>query len=428
MSTSHLPSQRLSPEEDFTGAIIPADSERLVQARGLELDRYSDTIRVTQRAQDLLTFWEGLYQQPFKGITNDGVLEEGLFELADEGFDPQPAVDAAELLLSAMSAAERKQSQYVPDAREWRGWYNPEWLVNDYGLRLEHASDQVHEHLASLMRSCFSEAGYHKIEQARSANAYLGELYDLRHIMGEWTYHLLVFGTPSPTEPWGWSLYGHHLALNVFIVGPQIVISPTFIGTEPTIIERESGECFRLGREEELLGLELMRSLTPELQRRAVIYPHLVDPAMPEGRWWFADERHLGGAFQDNRVVPYEGVRGDALNGHQRELLLQISETFISYLPDRARAYRMDQIANELDRTWWSWIGGFGPADPFYYRIQSPVVMVEFDNHCGIWLTNTEPAKYHVHTIARTPNGGDYGRALLQQHRQSPRDDERHDH
>jgi len=50
---------------------------------------------------------------------------------------------------------------------------------------------------------------------------------------------------------------------------------------------------------------------------------------------------------------------------------------------------------------------------PFYYKIHSPVVMLEFDHHSGVFLTNDEPRKCHVHTIARTPNGNDYGRELL---------------
>ena len=53
---------------------------------------------------------------------------------------------------------------------------------------------------------------------------------------------------------------------------------------------------------------------------------------------------------------------------------------------------------------------------PFYYRIQSPVVFIEFDHHAGVFLTNAEPAKFHVHTIVRTPNGNDYGVDLLRQH------------
>jgi hypothetical protein len=35
-----------------------------------------------------------------------------------------------------------------------------------------------------------------------------------------------------------------------------------------------------------------------------------------------------------------------------------------------------------------------------------------------VFLTNTEPAKFHVHTIVRTPNGNDYGRDLLRLHYQ----------
>jgi hypothetical protein len=50
-----------------------------------------------------------------------------------------------------------------------------------------------------------------------------------------------------------------------------------------------------------------------------------------------------------------------------------------------------------------------GEDNAFYYRIQSPVVMIEFDHHKGVVLNNPTPEKFHVHTIVRTPNGNDYG-------------------
>ena len=53
---------------------------------------------------------------------------------------------------------------------------------------------------------------------------------------------------------------------------------------------------------------------------------------------------------------------------------------------------------------------------PFYYRIHSPVVLVEFDQHAGVIFDNAEPSSHHIHTIIRTPNGGDYGLDLLAQH------------
>ena len=44
------------------------------------------------------------------------------------------------------------------------------------------------------------------------------------------------------------------------------------------------------------------------------------------------------------------------------------------------------------------------------------MIFIEFDHHGGVFLTNAEPAKFHVHTIVRTPNGNDYGIDLLRLH------------
>jgi len=64
-------------------------------------------------------------------------------------------------------------------------------------------------------------------------------------------------------------------------------------------------------------------------------------------------------------------------------------------------------------QTWFCWIGGTGEDEPFYFRVQSPVIMAEFDHHAGVFLANPEPERFHVHTIVRTPNGNDYGAELV---------------
>jgi hypothetical protein len=142
---------------------------------------------------------------------------------------------------------------------------------------------------------------------------------------------------------------------------------------------------------------------------------------LPEGRRHFADNLHLGGAFQDNRVVPYEGLRGTELTALQRRNLLDLVQNYLSSLPDGPRAARMAEVERHMADTHFCWIGGFSEDSPFYYRVQSPVTFIEFDHHAGVFLTNPEPAKFHVHTIVRTPNGNDYGFDLLRQHyRTSP--------
>lgn len=418
-SDHHLPAE---PEfehrwEDFRSVLMPYDSERLVTSRQLGLEDYSQTIISTDRAQGLLKLWADLVAEPFRGITTDGVVREDLFALADEGFDPAPAVAAARALLGTLTETERSAIEHPLGADQWREWYNPEWLVNSHGVRLDRARSETGKAAIELVRTCLSEEGFEKFERARSANLYLGEIYDLRHLMSEWTFHFLLFGSPSDSEPWGWSIYGHHITLNCLILGRQIVISPTFLGVEPTLIDRGRGDRFRLFTRESTDGLALMRSLTPEQRAQATIFPKMHDPAMEPDRWHFADERHLGGAYRDNRVIPNEGVRVDAFTPAQRDALLEIAGHFLVLLPTPVRARRLAQIEAYLDETWWSWIGAHGDNDPFYYRIQSPVIMLEFDNHSGIWLTNTEPAKFHIHTIVRTPNGNDYGKSLVGQHR-----------
>ncbi|NVO25567.1 DUF3500 domain-containing protein [Donghicola mangrovi] len=405
--------------KDFHAFLKPQDHPRILMGRGHSVESYGAQMLATEKAVGLKAEWARLQSEQFKGITADGTVQEGLFSLVDEGFDPLPAVQAAESLLSLLTPEQRAAIAYPVDSNAWRGWYNPEIPFNDEGVRLEHFSDEAREAFLTLLASCTSARGYEKVLQLLDANRYLGEIYDLLNIMNEWSYHFLMFGTPSGTEPWGWNIYGHHACFNVFILGRQMVISPTFGGVEPNVIDRGDGAAYALFTDEEALGLRLMQSLSADQQARATIYADMEDPSMPPDRFNFADQRHYGGAFQDNRVVPLEGVNVSEFSTEQQALLLRTIESFLEHLPDGPRAARMALIEAHLEQTWWNWIGGHGDDDPFYYRIQSPVLLIEFDHHSGMWLTNAHPEKFHIHTITRIPNGNDYGRALMALHQQA---------
>jgi len=164
--------------------------------------------------------------------------------------------------------------------------------------------------------------------------------------------------------------------------------------------------------------LKLMQSLDKEKKEKARVYEQMQDPNMAQtgdlitDRWNHDDQRHLCGAFRDNRVVPYEGVRISSLSSTQQQLVLDIAEQFLLYLPRTARQKRKELIKTHFGESWFCWIGGWGDDDPFYFRIQSPVIVFEFDHHSGVFLTNEEPGKFHTHTLVRMPNGGDYGNAL----------------
>ena len=52
------------------------------------------------------------------------------------------------------------------------------------------------------------------------------------------------------------------------------------------------------------------------------------------------DQRHLCGAFRDNGVVSYEGGRVAGFSLGQQQLVLDIAEQFLLYLPGKARSIR----------------------------------------------------------------------------------------
>jgi hypothetical protein len=321
-------------------------------------------------------------------------------------------VAAADALLAQLTPAQRELVSYHIDSPEWRSWSNPEFLLSDKGIRLDEVTPTVREAALALLRATLSPEGYAKALSAMRINGFLGELVNAPRVCNEFSYNLALFGVPSATSPWGFSFYGHHLCLNVFLYRTQVVLSPWFTGAEPNLIDSGRHAGTRILQAEEALGLRLMQSLPGEQQRAAQVYALLRDPAMPRGRWNHDDQRHLCGAYRDNRVVPYEGVRVAEMGDPQRELVRGILRKYLLYLPERAREVRLREMEAWFSETWFCWIGGFGDEDAFYYRIQSPVVIVEFDHHSGVFLTNKEPAKFHIHTLLRTPNGGDYGMAL----------------
>jgi len=379
------------------------------------------------RAKDLFGTWAKLGAAPFKGLTTDGHVRPGLFSLQPQDAPTPAMVAAVNDLLRRLSPEQRRAACYPIDSQLWRHWQNTEIYVEHHGLRLDDADASLRAATMAVLRASLSGKGYDVTRGVMKLNRFLGDLVGGPDVLGEWAYIFCLFGEPSESEPWGWQLFGHHLSLNCLVIGRQMVLTPCFFGAEPNYADTGPFAGTRLFEDEERAGLALMRSLSTEQQRTAIVAHSMMGGDLPADRRHFADNLHLGGAFQDNRIVPYEGLRGSALSAQQRRDLLDLVAAYVAPLPNGPLAARLDEVERHLADTHFCWIGGFGEASPFYYRIQSPVIFIEFDHHAGVFLTNAEPAKFHVHTIVRTPNGNDYGIDLLRLHyRHAPH--HRHEH
>ena len=406
---------------EFRQYLFPHDHPRLAEVRGMDPYAYREHARTPGTfTGGLVEGWTPLYLDDFRGVTEDGVLREGLYPLtpAEPGEEAPVAamVAAAQELLGALSPDDRDRISFGVDAPEWQTWANPEFLQFDTGLRLEFQPADVREKALDLVRASLSPEGAAAVHAMMLVNGFLGEVVDLETVLGEWSYNLALYGTPDLRAPWGWQLYGHHAAVNCLVVDGRMVVSPVFLGAEPDEIDDGPRAGMRdVFADRITLGTDLMAALSDEQRARATVYAQMVDPAMPPGRVHPGDERHLAGAFQDNRVIPVEGVRVTDLPAAAQQTALAIAEAFVQVLPVGPRRARMREIRAHLDETWFSWIGGSQPGDVFYYRLQSPVLIAELDHHCGVFLDYRTPQPFHVHTVLRTPHGNDYGRAWVRQ-------------
>ena len=368
---------------------------------------------------DWLHRGDKLCNEPYKGITVDGRLIPEVYRLASEGehlgAPSAEMVQAALLVLELASPEEKTALIRSIDSPEWRRWMNPEIYWNRHGLRLEDVSDELLGAIHGVIQASLSPAGYAKARGCMKVNRFLGELVNGRKVLNERSYNFTIFGTPSD-EPWGWQIHGHHLCMNCFMVGTQMVMSPVFMGAEPNVIDEGPDKGTELFTDQERLALMLMSSLGEEEQKGVRIYPGLSSADMPSWRFHRADQRHLGGAFQDNRVVPYEGLKVSSFSETQQDIVRDLLILSLNYLPEKALAARMQEISTHWPATYFCWIGGSQPNNAFYYKIHSPVVMVEFDHHTGVFLSNSVPLPFHIHTLVRTPNGNDYGKELLRQY------------
>jgi hypothetical protein len=410
---------------EFRQYLFPHDHPRLAEVRGLDPYTYGESAREPGTfTGGLVEGWTPLYRAPFRGVTEDGTLREGLYPLEParpgEEAPVEAMVAAAEDLLSVLDAEDRERISFDVDAVEWQTWANPEFLQFDTGLRLDGRSQAVRDRALALVRASLSPEGYEIAHAMMLINGFLGEVVDLETILDEFSYNIALYGTPDLRAPWGWQLYGHHCAVNCLVVEGRMVVSPVFLGAEPDEIDAGPHAGLTGPFADRIdLGLRLMAALDPGQRRAAVVFEQMVDPAMPEGRVHPGDERHLAGAFQDNRVIPFEGVRVADMPAEAQQHALAIAETFVRLLPEGPRAARLREIAAHLDQTWFSWIGGHQPGDVFYYRLQSPVLIAELDHHCGVFLDYDTPKTFHIHTVLRTPHGNDYGRAWVRQWQQA---------
>jgi uncharacterized protein DUF3500 len=355
------------------------------------------------RMQPMLDRARGGLGEQFRGVAAGGEVAPGLFALSNTGVSLAPLVEAARSFAASLSAEARRVASFAVGDEAWRKWSNIHpWLMR-HGVCLADLGHDQREAALGLMRETLSAAGYQSARDVMRLNEHALEITGKPEEYSEWFYWVSLFGTPGPDEPWGWQIDGHHLNINCFVLGDQLVLTPTFMGSEPVLARFGKYQGTRVFAAEEERGYALMRALSAEERRQATIGTDLPSEL-------------LTAAFNDNRRIDAAGIRYPELSPEGRDRLEALLATYSGRIRPGHAEIRWAEAKRHLGDTRFAWIGPFDDASPFYYRILSPVMLVEFDHQSGIIYDNDKPSRDHVHTVVRTPNGNDYGKDLLRQH------------
>ena len=366
--------------------------------------RLPDPIR--QRSEFLSSYVvaaEEKVAEPFRGVTADGNVLPGLYPIHSTGISTAPILEAAHAWLAALSPEQRQQAVFSVDHDHWRRWSNIHPPLLRHGVCLMESSESQRKLAYELLASGLSAAGFDAAMDVMRLNETVGEMTGRFDEYGEQRYWVSIFGEPSADQPWGWQIDGHHLNLNYFVLGDQVVLSPLFMGSEPAIAEEGKYAGTAVFRAEEERGFALMRSLTDDQRNAAIIGDELPHDVFSTG-------------FRDNLILEPQGILFDDLNADQQSGLRAVIDTYVNRLRPGHAEIRMEEVVDHLSETRFAWIGDVTDDGVFYYRVQSPVILLEFDHQRGVAFRGTPVSRNHIHTVIRTPNGNDYGRDLLRQH------------
>jgi Protein of unknown function (DUF3500) len=316
-------------------------------------------------------------------------------------------VAATEAFLGTLDDAQREQASFEFDSDLKRSnWSNlPAPLVERSGVALGDMTEEQRQAAMAILRAALSEEGYEKTVGIMVSDQVLadeGAGGDLQ--FGIDRYVVAVFGTPSETEPWMFQFGGHHLGLNLTVVGRDNVLTPSFVGVQPSEYTLEEagdlsafepagvldgGTIRPMGAENDL-AFELINALDSEQQEEATLDYEVSDLVLGPG--------------EDGRVLEPEGIPASEMDADQQALLLNLVRQWAGIANEGAAEERMSEIEDDLDETYFAWSGPTTNGESVYYRITGPRLHIEFAHE-----DQPPPGGIlHVHTIYRDPTD-EYG-------------------
>ena len=300
---------------------------------------------------------------------------------------------AAQNLLATLDESQRSKAVFTLTDDERQNWHFVP--LDRKGITLADLRPDQDHLVYGLLGSALSAEGWRKTTTIMSLEKVLFDLENSAPKRNTEKYYLAIFGEPKVGQAWGWRFEGHHLSLNFAIAADaSVALTPSFMGANPGEIKDGPRAGLRALAEEEDLALTLVRSLTPDQQKTAILPGEAPAELISN---------------QERQVQPLQpaGITASALTEAQRAQLWQVIGEYVDrFRPDLTSTAKASLLKDGGQLTF-AWMGSTETGAGHYYRIQSPQFLFEYDN--------TQNNARHPHAVWRDFKG-DFGADLLKAH------------
>jgi len=308
----------------------------------------------------------------------------------------------AETFLNSLSEELQSMANFTLEDEER---YNMNYVpLPRKGPTFHDFDDKQTDAAIDLLRSSLGKEGFRKSQEIMALEKVLrviennanDTMPDGRPRRDPLNYHFSIFGKPSSKSPWGWRFEGHHLSLNFTSSDGKISAStPSFFGTNPGIVSTTEQKGKEVLKEEASLGFQLINSMGEEQLKIARFTEEAPNDVISKNK------------RKAESLEPL-GISYTALSEDQKEQLLTLLNVYLTtFEPDfEARFWKKIRKAG-IENLSFAWAGSLQTGAGHYYRIQGPMLLIEYDN--------TQNNANHAHAVVRDLSN-DYGADILKEH------------
>jgi hypothetical protein len=267
------------------------------------------------------------------------------------------------------------------------------------GVSLHDLSQPQFEAAMNLLKSSLSVQGFKKATDVIALESVLREVEGRGPddtYRDPKKYFFTIFGTPSKEQPWGWRLEGHHISLNFTSIDNKIQSStPSFFGSNPGIIPQGKRKGEMILKAESDLGFVMVNSLSSTQLQKAIVSESAFSDIISSNK-------------RKASLLEPKGLMYADMNEKQKKHFMNLLDVYVKNYELGFSTTLMNKIKNAgIENLSFGWAGSLKPGKGHYYRIQGPMLLIEFDN--------TQNNANHIHSVVRDLTN-DFAEDILKEH------------